>query len=157
MPKSASEWYSKVSQEVLEIHNFFVDWFAGTCPNSDDTFQQRMTSHFAPNFQLVVPSGKLISSSSLFQGMRARHGSNPDFRIEIRNVVLQSISQQSNVAIVTYEEWQKNADHSNPPNNGRISTAVFEYNCEQVNSLQWLHLHETWLPESIVSTEPFHF
>ncbi len=61
------------------------------------------------------------------------------------------------IVLATYEEWQKGALNSKPPNNGRVSSAVFLKDRSRPNGLMWLHVHETWLPEAVVSADPFSF
>lgn len=55
--------------------------------------------------------------------------------------------------LVTYEEWQRHALASMPPDNGRLSTALFD--C--ADGLRWLHVHETWLPAAQMAAGPYDF
>ena len=55
--------------------------------------------------------------------------------------------------IATYEEWQRNALASTPPDNGRVATAVFE----RGERLKWLHIHETWVPPEQMAAGPYDF
>ena len=46
-------------------------------------------------------------------------------------------------AMVVYEEWQEIEGEAR----GRLSTAVLQ-RCEGTpNGLEWLHVHEVWLPD----------
>lgn len=40
-----------------------------------------------------------------------------------------------------------------PPDNGRVATVLFR----ETEPLRWLHIHETWLPESVQSAGPYDF
>jgi len=51
------------------------------------------------------------------------------------------------------EEWQHNKLESPGVGSGRISTVIFSLG----DKLQWLHVHETWLPEDIVQADDFDF
>ena len=83
--------------------------------------------------------------------VKSGYASNPNFRIQIRNV---KISHQFGEYIVaTYEEWQRNALASNPPNNGRIATVLFHTG----SRLSWLHINETWLPKEMMEAESYEF
>ncbi len=93
----------------------------------------------------------MLSLAQLATGLRAGHGSNPEFRIAIRNVTVRHVTDDHILA--TYEEWQRNALASEPPDNGRISTVLFD----RSEPLQWLHVHETWLPESITAAAKYDF
>ena len=83
--------------------------------------------------------------------MRRAHGSNPDFRIAIRNVVVRRV--MPDVVLATYEEWQRNALASTPPDNARLATVAFA----RTEPLRWLHVHETWLPGEVAAAGPYDF
>ena len=140
---------SNVREEVERIHRFFVDWFSGAVPESD--FETQLVSRLDPNFVIVPPDGALMEFDALVPGLRQGYGSNPDFRIAIRNLRVRHVSQDH--VIATYEEWQRNARSSASPNNGRISTAIFT----NTDPLIWLHIHETRLPEDVSAAGPYDF
>jgi len=142
--------HDRVFEEIERLHRFFVDWFSGTIPDDDETFRGRFLDSLDPEFVLIPPAGNTVTWDELTTGIRSGHGSNPDFRIAIRNVVVRRAV--NGVVLATYEEWQRNARASNPPDNGRVSTVLF-----RAEDLCWLHLHETWLPERIMSSGPFDF
>ena len=58
--------------------------------------------------------------------------------------------------LATYEEWQRNALASTPPDNGRVATVLFEDDRAE-DRLRWLHIHETWLPEEVMAAGPYDF
>ena len=62
--------------------------------------------------------------------------------ISIKNVIVRR--QQDNLAVVTYEEWQKSANGRS----ARLSTAMFQSTPAKPRPFTWLFVHETWLPES---------
>lgn len=139
----------EVRAEIETLHEFFVNWFAGTSP--PDSLHELVRTRFDPGFVIVPPSGTLLTLEDLVDGLQAVHGKNPGFRIAIRNVRLRHAS--GDLVLATYEEWQRNAKASQPPDNARISTALLR----KSKSLQWLHVHETWLPETVRSAGPFDF
>lgn len=149
-----SELLEAARRELQEMHAFFVEWFRGECAQEDALFAQRLSSHFAPSFQIVFPGGDTLAGQALFAGMRAGYGGSPDFAIEIR--AIREVAQAGDLSIFTYEEWQRNATNS-APSNGRISTVVFRRDDAQPNGLTWLHVHETWLPQAQIEAEPFDF
>jgi hypothetical protein len=83
--------------------------------------------------------------------MREAHGSNPDFRIAIRDVTIRHESDTQVVA--TYTEWQRNAMNSDNADNGRLTTVMLS----RGKPLRWLHVQETWLPEDIATAGPYNF
>ena len=58
-------------------------------------------------------------------------------------------SSTESIAVAQYEEWQHNKQESPGVGGGRISTVVFSLG----DKLQWLHVHETWLPEDVIQAE----
>jgi hypothetical protein len=87
----------------------------------------------------------------LSERVRSAHASNAEFRVAIRNVTVRR--QHGGHLLATYEEWQRNALASTPPDNGRIPTVRFR----DVRPLEWLHIHETWLPDSVARAGPYDF
>ncbi len=85
--------------------------------------------------------------------MSSIYGSNPDFRIKIRDIRVNHID--GNMAVVNYQEWQKAAKDSDQPNNGRITTMVLRE--RPSGGVEILQVHETWLPEDMVATGDFDF
>ena len=140
---------ARVREEVEALHSFFVEWFSGALAKSE--FGPGFFSRFDPDFVLIPPAGSLLKLEDLASSVRQGHASNPDFRIAIRNVEVRRILDGQILA--TYEEWQRNALASTPPDNARIATVVFK----NVEPLQWLHVHETWLPASVASEGRYDF
>ena len=138
-----------VREEVERIHRFFVDWFAGAVPESE--FATQLVDRLDPNFVIVPPDGALLEFETLIPGLRQGYGTNPDFKIAIRNLKVRHVSPDH--VIATYEEWQRNARSTASPDNGRISTAIFA----NTDPLVWLHIHETRLPEEVSAAGPYDF
>ncbi len=138
-----------VRTEVEELHVFLAGWFTGTIPESD--FEPRFLDHLDTDLAFVPPSGNRLERDELASGIRQAYGSNPDFRIEIRNVIICHVLD--NHVVASYEEWQRNASFSTPPNNGRIATIVMT----KSDPLQWLAIHETWLPEAVMQADAYNF
>lgn len=140
---------SKVRNEVEALHRFFVGWFSGKLPLN--AFELEFLARFDREFRLIPPAGVLLTLDKFKTALYRSHASNPDFRIAIRNVKVHQLLDGHILA--TYEEWQRNALASKPPDNARIATVIFN----NTQPLRWIHVHETWLPESIASAGPFDF
>jgi hypothetical protein len=123
----------KVRLEIEELHEFFVGWFNGSLPESA----------FETDFMLGL--------DDLVPAIRDGYASNPNFRIEIREVQVHWTSDD--YVMATYEEWQRNALASTPPDNARVATVLFK----GPEPLKWLHIHETWLPPESMSAGPYDF
>ncbi|MEZ4512872.1 MAG: hypothetical protein R3C62_13455 [Chloroflexota bacterium] len=125
-------------QEILDLHRFFEEWFAGRLPESDEAFA-RATVALGEAFVLVSPNGRLTDRHTLMNGLRGEHNGRSHFRIWIEKFQLQQ--QQGDIAIATYEEWQEIGDTVT----SRQSTAVFQQDFATPNGVKWLHVHETWI------------
>jgi len=135
-------------KEVVELHEFFVLWFAGKLPDEAfDTFLAR----FSDDFEMVTPSGTTVTKAGL-GGMRAAKGSNAAWRIYIEELRLRVVpASGGRIVTGTYWELQQGAKAS-APTNGRISTPLLELDASaRPNGVRWLRLHETWLPEATVA------
>jgi hypothetical protein len=144
-----------VTEEIEALHEFFVDWFGGKIAQEQDVFDSRFASRFSAACELIQPSGDTLSREVFFRAVKNSYGSSPDFRIAIRNVRVQ-LELPSGHSLITYEEWQRNAINSKPPDNARAASVLFSP--KSTNSpFQWLHIHETWLPATDTPSERFDF
>ncbi len=143
-----------VRQEIAALHHFFIDWFSGAIENTDAAFAEGLVNRFAPSCILIQPNGSRSQSAEFCATVRNGYGSNPEFRIAIRNVSL--VWHSSDHVLATYEEWQRNAKSSTPPDNGRVATVLFRWE-PTASALRWLHIHETWLPIAVMRRGPYDF
>jgi len=130
---------SSCRKEVVELHAFFQQWFAGELPQTDEAFN-RFASVIAKSFHIVSPAGRLMHRAAILEAVRSPHNSGGGgVKIWIKNYRRRSTVGE--VALVTYEEWQREGDETR----GRLSSALFRVKPSTPNDLQWLHVHETWL------------
>ena len=125
-------------REVIELHDFFVNWLQGKLSETPAAFE-RVQAVLSSDFLLITPDGKITDGETLLAGIRAAHGARPGLRMWIEAVQLRQ--QIDNLLIVTYQEWQAENDNTT----ARISTAVFQVDASTPHGLRWLHVHETWL------------
>ena len=143
------ELEKQVQEEIEALHEFFVGWFSGRLPV--EGFEEGFLARFDPDFLLVPPAGSLLTLGDLASGVRSAHATNPEFRIAIRNVTVRRVLDRH--VLATYEEWQRNALASTPPENARLATVLFEIS----EPLRWLHVHETWMPKDLALAGPYDF
>ena len=145
---------AQVRGEIEQLHIFFVEWFSGVASNEDAAFEARFGVRFDDEFILIPPRGEVLGLNELATSIRRAHGSNRDFRIAIRNVVVRR--RTTSLLIATYEEWQRNARASTPPDNARVATVIFS-KAPSGERLRWLHVHETSMPEQALRAGSFDF
>lgn len=138
-----------VKKEIEALHEFFVVWFTGKIPQAE--FDSGFLKRFDSGFHLIPPAGVMLDLDAIASSIRAGYASNPDFRIAIRNVRVQRVF--NGYILATYEEWQRNALASKPPDNARLATVLFA----DTRPLTWLHVHETWMPKDRIEAGPYDF
>ncbi len=147
--------------EIEELHVFFDDWFGGLIKAGDSVFDGRFSARFDPECILIQPGGVSLDYNQFKEGVRSGYASSPGFKVEIRNVTVRLLTVGENnahdILLVTYEEWQKNAINSTPPNNGRAASVIFKIVRNDPIKLHWYHIHETWLPKSVMDADNFDF
>lgn len=145
---------TEIERVVHDIHDFFTEWVGGHCPGDKDTFRKRALDHISDDLVAIFPAGRSFGKADFKGYMTGIYGSNPDFRIAIRDVKIRRVG--ADMAVLNYEEWQRNAKDSDNPDNGRVTTMVLGKNSD-CESIQILQVHETWLPDEVVANGDFDF
>lgn len=138
----------KVRKAIVELHDFFTAWFRGTAAKTD--LAEQLMDRMHADFVMIPPQGSMIPKEAMRGGLMAGYASNPHFKIEIRDVRIHHV--MGTKVLASYTEWQKSAQNSNAQN-ARLSTVLLDVG----PPLQWLHLQETWLPESAKTEGSFDF
>jgi hypothetical protein len=125
--------------EIRELHQFFQDWFTGAIGQSEENFS-RVTSGMNEHFALISPDGTLAEYPTVISWLRDGYGSRPNFHLWTDKIVMRH--QAGDLALATYEEWQE----IDGKINARLSTALLQTKAGAPNGVEWLHVHETWLP-----------
>lgn len=102
----------------------------------------RFENVMAEEFEIVSPGGSRMNQPELLAWMRDLEGSLEGHEFEIRIENLEERTPAPGIIIVTYEEWQTRDGETT----ARQSTAVFREKAEAPNRVEWIHVHETWLP-----------
>lgn len=129
--------------EIEELHRFFQDWFNGVLAPTEDHFV-RFSSVMADGFQIIFPNGRIMGREELVRHVREAHGMyssrGAPVRIRVSHCHVRPLAKD--LLLVTYEERQEGPDASR----GRLSTAVLRRRDGMPNGVEWLHVHEAWLP-----------
>ena len=134
-----SDPFTQARDEIIRLHRVIDSWFRGEMPA--DRFDPEFSDALHPEFENIQPSGLVRSKADLLEPIRAAHGANPDFRIEIEEPRL--LATWPGLTLATYVEYQTGARNS-AADNRRRSTVLFETGGAR---LIWRHLQETGLPE----------
>lgn len=128
---------SRYEKEIIELHQFFEDWFTGRLPKTREAFD-RMEKATGDEFVIVMPQGKKVGRGPLLTGLFEAHGAQKDLRIWIEKVRIHA--EDNPLVVIEYEEWQKSGGEPV----SRYSTAIFRKKANGPNELEWVHVHETW-------------
>jgi hypothetical protein len=135
---------AQCQREVVELHGFLMNWLTGAAPRSAAAFA-RFADVLADGFALISPRGVITERRPLLRELEAAHGihraDDLGFRIEVRD--FRQRFTQGALCLVTYEEWQ----HLSGSATGRRSSAWFRTRSDTPHGVEWLHVHETWLPD----------
>ncbi len=132
-----SDLLGRAIREVVDLHQFFEDWFTGRLPQTEEAFQ-RFPLVTAPEFALIGPDGAARTRAQVLEWVWSIHGARPTTRMWIEDVRVAVV--RPSLYLVTYDEWQADADSRSV----RVSSALFEDSAGAPNGLNWLHVHETW-------------
>ena len=130
-------------KEVIGLHDFFAQWFKAEIENNNAEFS-RVEKALNENFMLIIPTGELLTREKLLQQLRAGYASHKDDEIEyqlwVKNIRCRLV--EGNLCLLTYEEWGK--VHGKVT--ARLSSALFRKNNEAINGVEWIHVHEVYIP-----------
>ena len=132
------EMKEQCRREVVELHAFFEAWYRGALPETDEAFD-RFASVLAPGFHIVSPDGRVHDREMALAGVRGGYGKR-GIRIRIEGCV-HRVSEGETI-LATYEEWQEEGEAMR----GWVSSVLFRVNGGAPNGIEWLHVHETYLP-----------
>ncbi len=133
----------KCEKEVIDLHEFFAQWFRSEIENNGEVFS-RLENVLDKQFVLIAPTGELSPRGKLLQQLEAGYGSRKDdekkYRLWIKNI--QCRLTEGNLCLVTYEEWGE----VNGKITARLSSALFRKNEKMINGVEWVHVHEVYIP-----------
>ncbi|MEM8931552.1 MAG: hypothetical protein AAGE94_10270 [Acidobacteriota bacterium] len=145
-PLTDTVFETRCHDAVDALHQWFEDWFNAAIPERPESLAP-FRDVLADDFQYVGAAGFLIDKATIFaDGTWPAHGWWREFedggRTRVENFSFRRVS--ADVALVTYEYWQ---DYGTI-RRGRQDTAVFRRDESQPHGVLWLHVQETWLPET---------
>ena len=123
-------------REIVELHQFFEDWFNGRC---DEAGFGRLERALAPGMTFITTAGKLIPRNDLLDAVRDSYGKRPGLTIITRGHVLRF--RTGGILLATYREVQEEAGGTTE----RLTSVILRETEESGNGLEWVHVHETWI------------
>jgi hypothetical protein len=144
----------QIEATIRDISEFFTDWVGGRCPGDEETFKRNALDRISDDLVVIMPGGRSFKKNDFAGYMKGIYGSNPAFRIKIRDIRVSHMAGE--LAVVNYHEWQRDAKDSDNPNNGRVTTMVVR-DRDQDRGPEILQVHETWLPADVIEKEDFAF
>ena len=136
----------RCEREVTELHRFFQDWFGGLLENDADTLS-RFGSVLAEGFLIVPPGGSALERGSLVERLTRSARELGDGSRETRAHLDREFSRASQCRRLGARDLRGMAGggwrNTGPNQHGRFGRRE-----DTPNGVEWLHVHETWLPDS---------
>lgn len=127
-------------EEIVGLHRFFQAWFLGGFSDRERGFK-RFTDVMDPGFAMVSPRGTATALPDLSAGLKGAFGTwEGGSSIKVVDVSLRHL--HADLALLTYVETQ----HVQGKDTARLSTVLMRQHEAMPNGVQWLHVHETWMP-----------
>lgn len=132
---------NNAEQEITDFHRAAQGWLSGRTERSQATLD-RLTRQLASSFVTIMPDGTNLHREDMIAVMADGYGTRGgNFEIMVRN--LHTLIETPVLTIVMFEEWQR---FGSGKVTARQSTATLGSCIGNRNDLEWLLLHETWLP-----------
>ena len=122
-------------KEIEELHEFLQGYFRGEIEGT-----ARFTDVLSTNFRIISPRGNTLDREGIVHAIESSSGSSPDFEIWIEDV--EGVVDDQNFVMVEYTECQRVSDKVTK----RRTSVLFRKVESLPNGLEWVHVHETWLP-----------
>ncbi len=130
--------------EVIGLHRFLEEWFTGALPATAEAIDC-IRGVMAEGFAIISPRGVVTGREEMIAELERAHGAfagaDQGFRIWVADVHLRH--DLGDTALVTYAEYQELSGETT----GRRASALLRRKDGTPNGVEWLHLHETWLPD----------
>lgn len=128
--------YDAIKTEIIEIHEFFQQWFRGEIAATPETFA-RLTDVLHPDFIHISDDGHLMERVPLVEAMHKGHGQLPGISLWVEKLRL--CYELGDSVVVAYEEWKQNGEDKV----GMMSTAILRRQANRPHGIEWLYLHDT--------------
>jgi len=130
-------------RETEDFHAFLRDWLVGALPRTPAAFA-RMSGVMAPDLRVISPLGTTTELPALLTEFEGLHGALADragaFAITVEAPA--HVHTVGDCTLVTYEEHHRLAGDRS----ARLATVLYRAREGTPNGVEWLHVHETWLP-----------
>ena len=137
----------KIKQEIVDLHDVFVNWFTGALDKKD--LENKLASRFYEKTIFITTKGESVPYHDLMTMFENSYGKmSPDFKIVISNVEL--LHEIGAYYLVNYIEWQ--TTDPNPQSSGNYNVRKTTLLLSKQTPFKWLHIHETMLtkPNEII-------
>lgn len=122
--------------EVEALHAFFTAWFNGTADDPIDRF----ASVLDPSFTIIGPGGDEHDRDAIVERVEKARGVARAEPMTITIRGFRPLWSEGDLVLTRYEEWQ------GPDERGRLSTALLRIPSGSTPPVEWIHVHETWIP-----------
>lgn len=126
------------ADEIQALHRFIESWLLGSVEETRAQFT-RFEDAMAEDFVIIHPDGNAEPKAAITNSFWKAYGFQKlPFAVRVENIQCRVVSEP--YCLLTYEEWQTGERET-----ARLSTVLFRQVPNQ-DRVEWVHLHETWLP-----------
>ncbi len=131
-------------RELVDFRQTLQDWVTGLTPASEkDAVSTRLLGVLPEDCMRITGDARLILDCAKdLAELLQQHGAMPDLKMLLDDFRLHW--EIDNLALVTFKEWAQIGDNVW----GLQSSVVFRKNPDTPFGVEWLHYHETKLPEN---------
>ena len=135
---ASSAFFELAAREIVELHDFFVDWFVADERPAPDF--ARFADAMAADVTMIPPEGEILQRAAIIEHVSSARGTvAADFSIRIEDIW--PAWENGDAILVCYVEVQ----WRNGGSSRRRSSVLLSKNSSAPLGVEWRHLHETWL------------
>lgn len=87
-PRIHSFDHLHIDAEIVQLHQFFQDWYNGAIPETKAGFT-RLENALAEGFRIITPDAQIIEREAILQSIESAHNTRLAMRIWIEDVRIQ--------------------------------------------------------------------
>ena len=93
---------NQIQKEIVEIHQYFEDWYNGSSAEDYDEFDLNVSNRFCDNFKIVMPDGTLYQKNEILKVIKDGYGTGDNFQIEIKMISTEAIREDLFLVLSTF-------------------------------------------------------
>ena len=131
----------KAIESIRNLHHFFQQWYNAHLEKTEASFQP-LQKTLAHDFSFITTGGRVLSRQAVIDFVWQGYGQYKDNPIQIWTENETVRTEGETLMLAWYEEHQQHAKKTQ-----RMSSVVLRIPEEPDQTIQWLHVHESWIDD----------